>query len=76
MSSTFAPCIGLEPDRSLAAAASLWFGVATVGQWLFALYVLGLYGARLFVGGLPGLADTLLTNSYVAADTIGNTVRR
>lgn len=62
----------LRPDKSLAAAASLWFGVAIVGQWLFALYVLSLYGARLVASGLPGLAETHLSNSYVAGDAIGN----
>jgi hypothetical protein len=53
-------------------AAALWFGVAIVGQWLFALYVLSLYGVRLMASGLPGLAETHLHNSYVAGDAIGN----
>lgn len=59
-------------SKALAAGATLWFGVAVVGQWLFATYVLSLYGVRLVASGLPGLADTHLTNSYVAGDPIGN----
>jgi hypothetical protein len=62
----------VKSDRFLSATATLWFGVAIVGQWLFALYVLGLYGARLMASGLPGLGDTHLSNSYVAGDSLGN----
>ncbi len=87
MSTKIAPWVGAftegnpvgQPDRSdamgakaLSVAASLWFAVALVGQWLFALYVLSLYGARLVASGLPGLAVTHLTNSYIAGDGIGN----
>jgi hypothetical protein len=71
-STTTSLWVGLQPDKLLSVSASLWFSVATLGQWLFALYVLSLYGARLFVSGLPGLADTHLTNSYVAGDALGN----
>lgn len=58
--------------KALAAAASLWFGVAILGQWLFALYVVSYYGTRLSATGLPGLSSTHLTNSYVAGDVVGN----
>jgi hypothetical protein len=46
--------------------------VAAVGQWLFACYVLVVFGVRIAADGLPGLSQVRLMHGYVAGDTIGN----
>jgi hypothetical protein len=56
----------------LAASASLWLLIAATGQWLFAYYVVGVYGGNFAAAGLAGFAKTPLLHGYVAGDTLGN----
>lgn len=56
----------------LKASAALWFVIAASGQWLFAFYVVSVYGGNFAAGGLAGFAKTPLLHGYVAGDTAGN----
>jgi hypothetical protein len=56
----------------LKASATLWFIVAAAGQWLFAGYVVIVFGTRVVADGLAGLAQFRLLHGYVAGDTPGN----
>ena len=56
----------------LKASATLWFIVAAAGQWLFAYYVVAVFGTRVVVDGLAGLSQFRLLHGYVAGDTLGN----
>jgi uncharacterized membrane protein len=56
----------------LKASATLWFIVATAGQWLFAYYVVVVFGVRVAADGLAGLSQFRLLHGYVAGDTLGN----
>src|SRR5262245_33437792 len=56
----------------LKASAALWFIVAAAGQWLFAYYVVVVFGVRVAADGLAGLAQFRLLHGYVAGDTMGN----
>jgi Predicted membrane protein (DUF2306) len=56
----------------LKASATLWFIVAAAGQWLFAYYVVVVFGVRVVADGLAGLSQVRLMHGYVAGDTIGN----
>lgn len=57
----------------LAAAATSWFVVAVLGQWLFVTYVIGFY-ARAVVRGKPETWNDVLPHGYVPGDTAGNLV--
>ena len=56
----------------LKASAALWFIVATAGQWLFAYYVVVVFGTRVVADGPAGLSQFRLLHGYVAGDTLGN----
>jgi predicted membrane protein DUF2306 len=56
----------------LKASAALWFVVAATGQWLFAYYVVVVFGFRVAADGFEGLSQVRLMHGYVAGDTIGN----
>jgi predicted membrane protein DUF2306 len=56
----------------LKASATLWFIVAAAGQWLFAYYVVVVFGVRVLADGLSGLSQVRLMHGYVAGDTLGN----
>jgi hypothetical protein len=56
----------------LTASAALWFIAAAAGQWLFAYYVVVVFGVRVAADGLAGLSQVQLMHGYVAGDTIGN----
>jgi predicted membrane protein DUF2306 len=58
--------------NALKASAALWFSVAAAGQWLFAYYVLVVFGSRVAADGWAGLAPIRLLHGYVAGDTMGN----
>lgn len=58
--------------RTLKASAASWFAVAAAGQWLFACYVVVVFGARVFTDGFAGLSKIRLMHGYVAGDTLGN----
>ncbi len=63
---------GVTADKALKAAATLWFLVATLGQWIFVFYVLAYYGPLILQGGLEALSETQLPNGFVRGDTPGN----
>lgn len=56
----------------LKASAALWFTVAAAGQWLFAYYVLAVFGPKIVADGVAGLSQVRLLHGYVAGDTLGN----
>ena len=58
--------------QPLKASAALWFIVAAAGQWLFASYVVTVYGVSVAAEGLAGLSRARLMHGFVAGDTIGN----
>ena len=50
----------------------LWFLLAALGQWIFAVYVAAHYIPTLAAKGLPGMDDTNVPDGYVPGDMIGN----
>ncbi|CUI06017.1 DUF2306 domain-containing protein [Massilia antarctica] len=58
-------------DTALAWSARLWFGVAILGQLLFAWYVALFYGGALAHGDLAQW-NKVMPRGYVADDTAGN----
>ncbi|NHZ79163.1 DUF2306 domain-containing protein [Massilia sp. CCM 8695] len=58
-------------DAALAWSARLWFGVAVLGQLLFAWYVAVFYGGALAHGDLAQW-NKVMPRGYVAGDTAGN----
>jgi len=58
-------------NLALNAAARFWFGVAVIGQLLFACYVLVFYGGAVVKGNLA-LWNKVLPQGYVPGDTAGN----
>ncbi len=60
-------------DRALKAAATSWFGVAVLGQLVFAAYVIAFYGGAA-VQGQFSTWNKVAAHAYVAGDTFGNAV--
>lgn len=58
-------------NTALNVSARFWFGVAVLGQLLFACYVLVFYGGALAKGNLA-LWNKVLPHGYVPGDTAGN----
>ncbi|ATQ73151.1 hypothetical protein CR152_00480 [Massilia violaceinigra] len=58
-------------DTALAWSARLWFGVAVLGQLLFAWYVAAFYGGALAHGDLAQW-NKVMPRGYVPGDTAGN----
>ncbi|MEP6882697.1 MAG: DUF2306 domain-containing protein [Dokdonella sp.] len=58
---------------SLAKAASSWFVVAVLGQWLFVTYVIGFYFRAIWNGQIETW-NKVLPHGYVPGDTVGNLV--
>ncbi|MDQ1834913.1 DUF2306 domain-containing protein [Massilia scottii] len=58
-------------DTALAWSARLWFGVAVLGQLLFAWYVAVFYGGALAHGDLAQW-NKVMPRGYVPGDTAGN----
>lgn len=54
-------------------AASSWFVVAMFGQWVFAAYVLVLYGRATLTGNSEGW-NAVMKRGYVPGDMLGNLV--
>lgn len=72
MSETMAAGVRRAPaDRALTAAATAWFGVAALGQLLFALYVTVFYGGAA-ARGEAHLWDEVLPRGLIASDGPGN----
>jgi hypothetical protein len=59
--------------KILTIAATVWFTVATVGQWLFATYIILFYGKSTFSGDFARW-NKVLPHGYVAGDWKGNIV--
>lgn len=59
--------------RLLTFAATTWFTVATLGQWLFGIYILLFYGKSTLTGDFEKW-NKVLPHGYVEGDWKGNTV--
>ncbi len=55
----------------LNAAARFWFLVATLGQWLFVVYIVVFYGLAVVTGDLARWGK-FLTHGLMPGDTVGN----
>ncbi len=66
-----APPVRVRSDRWLPAAAGFWFVVTVVGQLLFALYIMVLYGGGAMRGDITVL-DSVMPKGYEPGDTVGN----
>ncbi len=64
---------GQTEKKVLNRAVALWFTIAVLGQWIFALYVLLFYGKATAAGHSENW-NKVLPNGYVAGDSIGNIV--
>ena len=73
---------GVDPAHSerlrklgaiLSAAATTWFVVAVLGQWLFVTYVIGFYARALLLGNIETWNE-VLPHGYVPGDTMGNLI--
>jgi hypothetical protein len=58
-------------NAALRGAARLWFVVAVLGQWIFAVYVARVYGTSAARGDLMAWNKTLF-RGHIPGDTIGN----
>ncbi|MDQ2839536.1 MAG: DUF2306 domain-containing protein [Acidobacteriota bacterium] len=60
-------------SNALKSAATFWFVVAVIGQWLFFLYIAGFYGPPTLQGNLQAWTrNTFVHLSYLRGDTAGN----
>ena len=57
--------------KLLEASAKIWFCVATIGQWLFGLYVIVFYHGSTFTGDFEKW-NRVLPKGYIPGDWIGN----
>jgi hypothetical protein len=57
---------------ALRATAVAWFFIGTIGQWIFAGYILGFFGPRLLAGTYSALNDKTHITGYVTGDWLGN----
>lgn len=65
--------IGLSsPQRALQLSVTGWLLIALVGQWIFALYVLVLFGQPLFSGHPEDADFSHAITGYVVGDGVGN----
>lgn len=67
----------MKPNQTekiiLDSVVTIWFCLAVLGQWIFALYVLLFYG-KSTVSGHSENWNKVLPNGYVSGDSIGNIV--
>lgn len=63
----------LYATRILTFAATLWLVVATVGQWLFGIYIILFYGKATVTGNFERW-NKVLPHGYVEGDWKGNLV--
>jgi len=61
----------LAPDRLLTASGRAWFGTALVGQLVFSLYLIILYGGATLSGQMDRW-NRFMPRGYVPGDGIGN----
>lgn len=57
---------------ALDASARVWWVVTALGQWLFAFYVLAVFGPMLLQDGIEGLKQARLFNGFMPGDAVGN----
>lgn len=60
-----------QASRTLTVAATIWFVVATAGQWLFGAYILLFYGRSALSGDFERW-NNVLPHGYVEGDWKGN----
>ncbi|MEL7297303.1 MAG: DUF2306 domain-containing protein [Pseudomonadota bacterium] len=53
-------------------SARVWFGVATIGHWLFVAYILAVFYPPIAAKGLSGLEGLHLPSGFVEGDWLGN----
>jgi hypothetical protein len=58
-------------ERALRAAVRFWFSVTLVGQALFVIHIVGLYGRALLTGDYSGMSKVMAVG-HVAGDGVGN----
>lgn len=61
----------ISADAAMTAAAGLWFLVAVIGQWMFAVYIVSFYGRAVVEHDLARWSKGL-SRGYIPGDTIGN----
>ena len=61
----------LAPERLLALVARAWFGTALVGQVVFSLYIVLLYGGATLAGQMDRW-NRIMPRGYVPGDRVGN----
>lgn len=65
------PKLRWTADMALKGAARFWFLVAVIGQWIFAVYIVGFYG-RAAVQGDFAKWGRFLTHGFIQGDSMGN----
>ncbi len=63
---------GISPQKVLQGSGVLWFAIAAIGQWMFAVYILGAYLPRTLGGSFERWNETGLIEGYVQNDPLGN----
>src|SRR6056297_274608 len=58
-------------DRALALSAVFWFTIAFIGQLIFVLYIIGLYGVSLIEGDFERW-NAMMPKGYTEGDLAGN----
>jgi hypothetical protein len=58
-------------ETALKAAATFWFVVTAIGQWIFVVYIVAFYGGAVVHGDL-GRWGKFLTHGLIPGDHIGN----
>ena len=59
--------------RALNGAATFWWGVMILGQWVFVYYLIAFYGVTTFTGNMQAWsANQMAPNAYRPGDTAGN----
>ncbi|MEO1655459.1 MAG: DUF2306 domain-containing protein, partial [Bacteroidota bacterium] len=61
----------LSALKLLKSSASLWFVVATLGQWMFVIYIVGFYYSSTLAGNF-GKWNERLENGFIKDDLVGN----
>src|ERR1035438_5945305 len=61
----------ISADTALRASAGLWFLVAVIGQWMFAVYIVSFYGRAVVEDDLARWSKGL-SRGYIPGDNIGN----
>jgi hypothetical protein len=58
-------------ETALKAAATFWFVVTAIGQWIFVVYIVSFYGGAVMHGDM-GRWGKFLTHGLIPGDHIGN----